>query len=181
MELQTKRLILRAWKESDAKALYKYARNPNVGPIAGWTPHTSIEDSLEIIKTVLSVPESYAVVLKETGEAVGSIAIMNAKSEIHTAKIADKECEIGFWIGEPYWGQCLIPEALNELIRYAFENLKYTTIGVGIMMVTRNLNVHKRNAVSFTVILNITSLFHYLMRFAQNIITKSLSMIRKIT
>ena len=131
MELQTKRLILRAWKESDAKALYKYARNPNVGPIAGWTPHTSIEDSLEIIKTVLSVPESYAVVLKETGEAVGSIAIMNAKSEIHTAKIADKECEIGFWIGEPYWGQCLIPEALNELIRYAFENLKYTTIWCG--------------------------------------------------
>ena len=56
---------------------------------------------------------------------------MNAKSEIHTAKIADKECEIGFWIGEPYWGQCLIPEALNELIRYAFENLKYTTIWCG--------------------------------------------------
>lgn len=131
MELQTKRLILRAWKESDAEALYKYARNPNVGPIAGWTPHTSIEESLEIIKTVLSVPESYAVVLKETGEAVGSIAIMNSKSEIHTAKIADKECEIGFWIGEPYWGQCLIPEALNELIRYAFENLKYTTIWCG--------------------------------------------------
>lgn len=38
MELQTKRLLLRAWKESDAEALYKYARNPNVGPIAGW-PH----------------------------------------------------------------------------------------------------------------------------------------------
>ena len=35
MELQTKRLTLRAWKENDAEALYKYARNPNVGPIAG--------------------------------------------------------------------------------------------------------------------------------------------------
>ena len=124
MELQTKRLILRAWKESDAEALYKYARNPNVGPIAGWTPHTSIENSLEIIKTVLSAPETYAVVLKETGEAVGSVGIM-------TAKIADNECEIGYWIGEPYWGQGLIPEAVNELLRHAFENLRKTTVWCG--------------------------------------------------
>ena len=34
MELQTKRLILRPWQESDAEALYKYACNPNIGPIA---------------------------------------------------------------------------------------------------------------------------------------------------
>ena len=54
MELQTKHLILRAWKESDAEALYRYARNPNVGPIAGWPPHTSVENSRELIKTALS-------------------------------------------------------------------------------------------------------------------------------
>ena len=60
MELQTKRLLLRAWKESDAEALYKYAQNPNVGPIAGWTPHTSVENSREIIKAVLSAPETYS-------------------------------------------------------------------------------------------------------------------------
>ena len=89
MELQTKRLILRPWQESDAEALYKYASNPNVGPIAGWPPHTSIENSREIIKVVLSAPETYAVVLKETGEAVGSIGIMTTKSEIHSAKMAD--------------------------------------------------------------------------------------------
>ena len=90
MELQTKRLILRAWKESDAEALYKYARNPNVGPIAGWPPHTSVENSREIIKAVLSTPETYAVVLKETGEAVGSIGIMTARNEIHSAKMSVK-------------------------------------------------------------------------------------------
>ena len=49
MELQTKRLILRPWQESDAEALYKYACNPNIGPIAGWPPHTSIGYSREII------------------------------------------------------------------------------------------------------------------------------------
>lgn len=63
MELQTKRLILRPWQESDAEALYKYACNPNIGPIAGWPPHTSIGNSREIIKGVLSAPETYAVVL----------------------------------------------------------------------------------------------------------------------
>ena len=96
MELQTKRLLLRAWKESDAEALYKYARNPNVGPIAGWPPHTSVESSREIIKTVLSAPETYAVVLKETGEAVGCVGIMAVRSEINGAEMIDNECEIGY-------------------------------------------------------------------------------------
>nr|WP_277072713.1 GNAT family N-acetyltransferase [Segatella oulorum] len=129
--LQTERLILRAWQESDAEALYKYAKNPNIGPIAGWPPHTSVEDSREIIKTVLSAPETYVVVLKETGETVGSVGIMTEKSEIHSAQIADNECEIGYWIGEPYWGQGLIPEAVNELLRHAFENLRKTTVWCG--------------------------------------------------
>ncbi len=131
MELYTKRLILRPWQESDAKALYKYAKNPNVGPIAGWQPHTSIENSREIIKNVLSAAENYAVVLKETGEAVGSIGIMTAKSEIHSATMVADECEIGYWIGEAYWGQGLIPEAVNELLRYAFEDLQMTTVWCG--------------------------------------------------
>ena len=80
--LETERLTLRPWKESDAEALYRYACNPNIGPIAGWPPHTSVENSREIIKTVLSAPETYAVVLKETNETVGSVGIMTARSEI---------------------------------------------------------------------------------------------------
>ena len=42
-----------------------------MGPIAGWPVHTSVEDSWEVIRNVLSVPESYAVVLKEAGRPVG--------------------------------------------------------------------------------------------------------------
>lgn len=131
IELQTKRLILRAWKESDAEALYKYAKNPNIGLIAGFPPHTSVENSREIIKNVLSAPEIYAVVLKETGEAVGSVGLMLEKSEIHSAKMSDNECEMGFWIGEPYWGKSLIPEAVNELLRHAFEDLRQTAVWCG--------------------------------------------------
>ena len=45
MILETKRLILRPWEESDAENLFKYASHPDVGPIAGWVVHTSVENS----------------------------------------------------------------------------------------------------------------------------------------
>ena len=45
MELQTKRLILRPWKESDAESCYEYAKDPQVGPEAGLPMHTSVENS----------------------------------------------------------------------------------------------------------------------------------------
>lgn len=54
MEILTERLILRSWKETDAESLYKYAKDPQVGPIAGWPVHTSVENSREIIKGVLA-------------------------------------------------------------------------------------------------------------------------------
>jgi len=76
MRLETERLILRPWLSSDAESLYKYAKDPEVGPIAGWPPHTSVENSREIIKNVLSADETYAVCLKEDNKAIGSIGLM---------------------------------------------------------------------------------------------------------
>ena len=61
MEFRTERLLLRPWRESDAESLYEYARDPEVGPIAGWPVHTSVENSREIIRDVLSAEETYAV------------------------------------------------------------------------------------------------------------------------
>ena len=76
VKLETSRLLLRPWEEKDAESLYKYAKDPAVGLSAGWPPHTSVENSLEIIRTVFAAPETYAVVLKSTGEPVGSIAVL---------------------------------------------------------------------------------------------------------
>lgn len=78
--IETERLILRPWSETDAGALFRYASDPDIGPIAGWPVHTSVENSREIIRTVFAAPEVYAVVLKDTGEPVGSCGIMMADS-----------------------------------------------------------------------------------------------------
>lgn len=58
MILETERLILRHWEESDAEDLYKYASNPDVGPIAGWPPHQSIEESLDVFLENIKSPVS---------------------------------------------------------------------------------------------------------------------------
>ncbi|MGM9804914.1 MAG: GNAT family N-acetyltransferase [Candidatus Aphodosoma sp.] len=128
--IETERLILRPWQESEAGILYKYASDPDIGPIAGWPPHTSVENSLEIIRTVFSAPETYAVVLKETSEPVGCCGIMFANS-LHSANMKESEAEIGYWIGKPYWGQELIPEAVKALLARCFNELKLDAVWCG--------------------------------------------------
>lgn len=128
--IETERLKLRPWKESDAKSLYRYASDPDIGPIAGWPTHTSVENSLEIIRTVFAAPETYAVVLKETGEPVGCCGIMFATS-LHTAEMKQGEAEIGYWIGKPYWGQGLILEAVRALLARSFNELGLDAVWCG--------------------------------------------------
>ena len=121
MILQTERLILRPFTEADAESLYEYAKDERVGPIAGWPPHTSVENTREVIKYILSAEETYAVCLREDNRAVGSIGLMIG--ERSNIGLPETEGEIGYWIGVPFWGRGLIPEAVRELIRHAFEDL----------------------------------------------------------
>lgn len=129
MILQTRRLILRPWKESDALDLYKYASHPDVGPAAGWPIHTSVENSQKIIRTVLSAPETYALVLKETDRPVGSIGLRIGGNGHFM--LPQTEGEIGYWIGVPYWGKGLVPEAVMEIIRHGFEDLHLDKLWCG--------------------------------------------------
>ena len=122
--METERLILRRWTEDDAESLYKYAQNPAIGPIAGWPPHTSIENSRKVIRDIFSAPETYAVVLKETNEPIGSVGIMFSDG-LHSAEMEEGDAEIGYWIGVPFWGQGLIPEAVNRLLIRCFDELDH--------------------------------------------------------
>ena len=129
MEFTTKRLILRPWLETDAESLYEYAKNPEVGPIAGWPVHTSVDNSREIIRNVLAVPENYAICLKEDNKAIGNIGLIFKDSTDMTDK--DDECELGYWTGKPFWGNGYVPEAVNELLQHGFGNLGMTKIWCG--------------------------------------------------
>ena len=126
--IETERLILRPWREDDAEALYKYASDPDIGPPAGWPPHTSVENSRDIIRTVFSAPETYAVCLKD-GSPIGSIGLKLKGSTDMTDR--DDECELGYWIGKPFWGHGMIPEASRALLRHAFENLGMRAVWCG--------------------------------------------------
>lgn len=129
MILETRRLILRPWQEVDAERLYEYAKDPRVGPAAGWPVHESVDHSRQIIRDILSTNETYAVTLRGDARAIGSIGLMiGDKSNLG---IAAQEGEIGYWIGVPYWGRGLITEAVRELMRYAFEELELTTLWIG--------------------------------------------------
>lgn len=129
MTFETERLILRHWEEQDVEDLYKYARDPDVGPIAGWKPHKSISESLEIIKNVLCGEECYAICEKENNIAIGAIELRLC-GHTDMTNIAT-ECELGYWLGKPFWGRGYMPEAGKEILRHAFEDLKMTAVWCG--------------------------------------------------
>ena len=120
--LETKRLILRRWEESDAESLYEYAKDPDVGPIAGWPPHKSVAESLDVIRNVFNGAEAYAICLKSDGKAIGAIELkLNGHTDLTER---DDECELGYWLGKSFWGQGIMPEAAREILRHAFEDLR---------------------------------------------------------
>lgn len=126
---RTGRLLLRHWRETDAEELYRYAKDPDVGPIAGWQPHKSVEESLSVIRNVLSGAECYAVCEKGDGKAIGCIELL---LNGHTGLTdRDDECELGYWLGKPFWGRGYIPEAATEILRHAFEDLSMTKVWCG--------------------------------------------------
>lgn len=127
--LKTERLILRRWKDSDAEDMYRYACDPDIGPIAGWPAHQNTDESLNVIRNVLNGKEAYAVCLKEDCRAIGAIELMlNGHTDLTKR---DDECELGYWLGKPFWGQGIMPEAVREILRHAFEDLGMTKVWCG--------------------------------------------------
>jgi RimJ/RimL family protein N-acetyltransferase len=125
--LETERLLLRHWQEEDAKRLYELAKDPQVGPAAGWNPHKSVEESREIIQTVFDKPTIYSVVLIETGDVIGCCGFFYDESLCQD----ESEALLGYWIGTEYWGKGYTTEAARECIRYAFEELRLKRMWCG--------------------------------------------------
>ena len=119
--IETERLTLRPWLACDAESLFGLAGDPVVGPSAGWPPHGNAAESAAIIATVLAAPETYAAVLRETGELVGC-AGFNA-GEAASMPLGDAELELGYWIGRPFWGRGFATEAARAVVDRGFSDL----------------------------------------------------------
>lgn len=112
--MQTDRILLRHWRDDDAETLFKWASDPDVGPRAGWPPHKSVEESLEIIRTVFNNDSNWAIVLKKTGEVIGAIGYgPSCECELPAR---DNEPLCGYWIAKPYWNQGICTEALKLML-----------------------------------------------------------------
>ena len=72
--LKTRRLLLAPWREEDAEALYALASDPEIGPMCGWEPHGSVEESREVIRDVFSAPEVCAILSRESGTLLGAVS-----------------------------------------------------------------------------------------------------------
>ncbi len=127
--IKTERLVLRAWCETDAESLYEYAKDERIGPIAGWPPHRSVEESAEIIRTVFAHDGIFAVTLPEDNKAIGLVGLLLGSDS--NLDIAANEGEVSYWIGVPFWGKGLIPEVVRDVLRYGFEDLQLEVIWSG--------------------------------------------------
>lgn len=131
-QLTTERLILRNFKLSDDKSIYNYAKNPNIGPIAGWPPHTSVENSRYYIENYFMSPHIFAITLKSDPEhAIGLIGLELVDEGSGKFFMTEHEAEISYWIGEPFWGKGLMPEAIKAVNAYGFNDLNLKTIWCG--------------------------------------------------
>ena len=118
MNMETGRLILRRFRNSDLDDFFEYARDPEVGPSAGWKPHTTKEYSRDILKTFMASADLFALELKTSGKVIGSIGLHEDMKRDYKEVMM-----IGYAMGKPYWGKGLMAEAVNAVLHYAFHEL----------------------------------------------------------
>ena len=127
--LKTERLTLRPWTLDDLTDLYEYASVDGVGQMAGWAPHKNIEESLEILKLFIAGKITFA--LEYSGKVIGSLGIEEYDEEALPEYQEKLGRELGYVLSKDFWGRGLMPEAVNAVIKYLFEDVKLDFIVCG--------------------------------------------------
>ena len=127
--IKSERLILRPWQQGDLLDLYEYASVDGVGQMAGWLPHSSIEESQNILDSFIAGKKTFAV--EYNGKVIGSLGIEEYSCK-ELPEFNDKlGREIGYVLSKDYWGRGLMPEAINAVIKYLFDEVKLDFIACG--------------------------------------------------
>ena len=125
MRIVTERLILRPPTLKDAADIVENVNNLKVSRYLALVPYPySIKDARFFIKLSQKDPHNFGIVLKQTGKIIGMIGLRNLNYFV-------KRAEVGYWLGEKYWGQGIGTEALRALMKYSFRNLKLVRLQAG--------------------------------------------------
>ena len=106
---------IRKWELSDKTSLAQNLNNPKVlQNLRDGIPYPyTIQDAEDFIRTMLSAEKentfSFAIALDN--QAIGSIGVFRRD---------DRSGEIGYYIGEPYWGNGYMTDAVKQICRYVF-------------------------------------------------------------
>ncbi len=124
--LETPRLILRAWRESDAgEAFANWMNDPEVTKYLTWTPHGDVAITRALLKAreECKRPECYhwAAVLREGDVLIGDI-------EVRAVDEYQAVGAVAYCMGRAWWGRGLMTEALTEVLRYCFEEVGFYRI-----------------------------------------------------
>jgi ribosomal-protein-alanine N-acetyltransferase len=125
--IETDRLILRPFVMADAEDMFRnWANDPEVTKYLTWAPHGRIEITREILKIWTSAYGKkdyyqWAMVIKETGDLVGSIGVVSYDD-------GNEHCEIGYCSAQKAWGKGYMTEALIAMMDYLFETVGFHRI-----------------------------------------------------
>lgn len=132
LTIETERLILRPWKQTDLDDFFEYASVDGVGEMAGWKHHENKEKSQSILDLFINDDRTFAIVLKDNNKVIGSLGVEKYGMEKVLSEFFDYQGrEIGFVLSKDYWGKGLMPEAVKAVIDYLFNvaNLDFLTCG----------------------------------------------------
>ncbi|MCI9086594.1 MAG: GNAT family N-acetyltransferase [Clostridia bacterium] len=120
--IETKRLILRQFKISDAKQMFdNWANDIEVTKYLTWSPHGSPEVTKALLSDWVSSYQNdsyynWCIELKETSQAIGSIGTVKILEYIDAVSI-------GYCIAKEYWRKGIMTEALNAVIKFFFDEV----------------------------------------------------------
>lgn len=124
--LETERIILRPFTLADLDDFYAYASVEGVGEMAGWKHHESIAESQRILNSFIKEDKTFAICLKETNQVIGSIGVEPYGLEDALTEFkAYYGRELGYALSKKNWGKGLMPEAVNAVKDYLFNELDY--------------------------------------------------------
>lgn len=123
-QIETDRLLLRAFEQSDLDDFNAYASVDGVGEMAGWKHQESKEETQKILDSFIEHDKTFALVHKQSGRVIGSLGVEEYGMEEKLTEFAPyRGREIGYVLSRDYWGMGLMPEAVTAVIHYLFDEL----------------------------------------------------------